>query len=115
MRRRGIELSQTVLPLGLVRPDSVEVPPPNIEVDLLFGDRCRRRARHILAQGAVHAFVPAILVRPARGNAIGPDVQLQKPHRQLRPPSPVRLADRAAVVGTQSTRHPRLAIPSGYA
>jgi len=99
---------------GFVRPDGVEVLPPNVEVRLLFGDRCRRRPRHILAQRAVHAFVPAILVRPAGGNAIGPDVQLQQPHRQLRQPAQSGAAGkRAAVIGAKRTRQPMAAKQPG--
>ena len=100
-----MELSRTTLSQGFVRPDGVEFLPPNIEVRLLFGDRRSRRARYVLAQSAVHAFVPAILVRPARRDAVNPDVQLQQPHRQLRQPAQSGAAGkRAAVVRAQRSR-----------
>ena len=87
---------------GLMRTIGVEVLSPEVEADLLFGLRRRRRIRHLLAGPAVHSFVAAILIRTAGRDPVGPDVEFQKPHRQDRQSAQAQpVGERAAVVGAQ--------------
>ena len=83
-RGRTIESGRTFLSQRLVRSMGVIVLAPDIESGLLFGQsRCRWR-RRFLPKCPVKAFMTAVLIRPSGRDVVGPNPELQKPHREPR-------------------------------
>jgi len=68
----------------------------------------RRRRRRLLVEGAMHPLMPPILLRLASHDPLGPDAQLDPPHRQPRQPADTRRRKGWAIVRTDRQRQTML-------
>src|SRR6266404_1850607 len=108
--RGSIEPRRRHLAQGFVRPVVVEVVAEAVEADLLLGQARRRRTRCLGLERAMHALMPAVLLRLARINPLQPDAELDPVRRQPRQPaSAVGERERAAVVGADGVRQAEFA------
>ena len=94
---------------GLVWPLVVEDVAEGVELQLLLTQRGRRQLTALEFQGQVHAFVPAVLLRVAWVDAVGPNAQLDPPHGQIGKPARRKRGKRRAVVGADGQWQPKLA------
>src|SRR4249920_419895 len=92
-----------------VRSLLVVLAPEAIEGVLLRAPVGGWRTGSLLLQGAVHAFVPPVLLGMAGLNAFRPNAQLQPPHRQARQSAQRARCEGRAVVATNGLRHAVLA------
>lgn len=92
-----------------MRPFLVELADEGIETVLLLQGVDARRPTGLLLQGAVHAFVSAVLLRLARPDALGRNAEPEPPHRQLRQiVEPVGGGEGHTVVASDSHRQAAL-------
>ena len=93
---------------GFVRPFGVELLAEAIEAPLLSGEAPRRRARGLGLQGAMHAFMAAILLRLARFDQLGQNAQADPPGGEARE-SGQRVGGKGhAIVGADALGEPEL-------
>src|SRR5215471_9721277 len=85
--RRLPKLSRRLLRESFVRTLLVVVLTEAIEATLLFGDRRCCGLRCFGFEGAVHALVPAIVLRARRRNVAWLDAEFEPPYRQARKPT----------------------------
>src|SRR6266851_5952100 len=106
--RRGVAGRRRLLIERLVRALVVELLPKSIEAALLRGEAARRRARGLGLQGAVHAFMPAVLLWAAGLDEFRQDAQADPPRRKLRQAGQRGGGKRHAVVSANPRRQPIL-------
>jgi len=80
-----------------------------IERTLLSTEARARRLGGLGLQGAVHAFMPSVLIRPTRQDTLGSDPQPDPPDRESREPPGRERRERRAVVGPDRARQAMLA------
>src|SRR6266446_1015008 len=85
--RRLPQLRRQLLRESFVRTLLVVVLTEAIEATLLFGDRRCCGLRCLGLEGAVHALVPAVVLRARRRNVAGLYAQFEPPYRQARKPA----------------------------
>ena len=83
LRGSGINLSRAFHSQRLVRALLVEFLLEMVKPGLLLEEVGTRRARGLLLQGQVHAFVPAVLLGMAGLDPFDADAQAEPPHRKL--------------------------------
>src|SRR5579883_325269 len=81
-RRGTIAAGRRDLAERLVRTVVVVVVAEAVEAGLLLGERGGGRLRGLLLEGAMHALVPAVLLRRAGVDALEPDAELDPVHRE---------------------------------
>ena len=74
--RGAVDAGRRLEAEGLMRPFVVEDVAEGIEAQLLFAGRGRGWQTAIQLQGEVHALMPAVLLRVAWVDAVGPDPEL---------------------------------------
>src|SRR5436305_6684221 len=104
-----VKLSRRPLPERFVRPLLVVDAPKLVEAFLLGRPAPGRRTRRLLLQRPMHPFVPAILLRVARLNALQANSQLEPAHREARQASQrAGAGKRTAIVRPYRLRQPVL-------
>src|SRR5215813_7156691 len=107
-RRRLIQQSRRLLSQRLVRPLRVVDRTEVVEPLLLCRQTGGRRRCRLLVERAVYPLVPAILLRLAGPDPLGPDAQLDPPHRQPRQSADPGRGKRRAVIRTDRLRQAML-------
>ena len=79
----AVELDRTLHLQRLVRPVMIIVVHEFVEGVLLRSQVMARWLAGVALQGAVHAFMPAVLLRLARLDTLAPDSQAHPPHREF--------------------------------
>lgn len=80
--------------------------PEALEALLLCSEVGRRRTRGLGFEGAMHALVPAVLLRAPWLDAHGMDAEFDPPHGQTREPADGAAGKRRTVVGEDLARQP---------
>src|SRR6266436_1831344 len=106
--RRGVAGGRRLLIERLMRALVVELLPKSIEAALLRRETAGRWARGLGLQGAVHAFMPAVLLRAAGLDELWQDAEADPPRRELRQASQRGGGERHAVIGANPLGQPIL-------
>src|SRR5436190_1096060 len=105
-RRSSIELCRRSLPQRFMRPLLVVMPPERIEAPLLCSRIRCRRPRGLLLERAMHAFVPAILLRRGRMDEVRLYAELEPPCRQAGQTARSARAEWRSVIAADRKRQP---------
>ncbi len=97
----------------LVRALVVELRAKGVEAPLLGGETARRGPRRLRLQGAVHAFMPPVLIGAPRLDELRQDAQAHPPRRELREARQSRGGKRHAVVRADPGGQPILVKQAG--
>src|SRR5882672_8213192 len=107
--RRPVKRRRILEAQGFVRPFTVVDPAEAVEARLLLGQACRRRLGRVVLERAMHALMPAVLLRLGRLDPLRPDSKLDPPQRQCRQPARRRRGKGRSVVRADRPRQAELA------